>query len=76
MRNEKALEAAIPHGGDTQFVPNEIINDSISVPTAHGTIKPSARRDFVPENDYDDTGVRLWKNWNYLREFEIFIEEE
>ena len=58
MRNEKALEAAIPHGTDTQVVPNEIINDSI----------------WVPEDDYDDTGIRLWEKWFYLREFEIYTK--
>lgn len=75
MRNEEALKAAIPHGGDTQVVPNEVINDSISVPTAHGTTDPSARRDFMPEDDYDDTGTRLWEKWDYLREFEIYTKE-
>lgn len=78
IRNKKALEAAIPHGTDAQVVPNEIINDSISVPTAHGTTNPSARRDrmdWKPEDDYDETGIRLWEKWFYLREFEIYTKE-
>lgn len=30
---------------------------------------------WLPEDDYDDKGIRLWKKWFYLREFEIYTKE-
>lgn len=67
---------AILHNGET-VPPSEATMASIvakegETPANRGT---GQRVTWMPEDDYDDNGKRLWKKWFYLREFEIYTRE-
>ena len=46
-----------------------------SIAAKEGQTPKGQRVAWLPEDDYDVKGIRMWKKWFYLREFEIYTKE-
>lgn len=65
-------QRAIPKGGKS--IPRGEATLA-SIAAKEGETPKGQRVTWMPQDDYDDKGIRLWKKWFYLREFEIYTKE-